>query len=204
MSALLRRPGAAWCVVALSLLLGSLLTAAWHATAALEWQPGLAAMQPWRWWTAAFVHYSNLHLVGNLTGLALTAAFGWVSRVPPRAALAWFVAWPLTHLAFLWAVPELLHYGGLSGVVHSGVAIVIAHLLITGNSGQRAVAATVLLGLLAKIATETPWREAVQRHEGWDIGIAPMAHVTGVLAGSLCVLLLHGWSQRGSKKQNHA
>ena len=204
MWALLRRPGAAWCAVALSLLTGSLLSAAWPATAALEWQPGLAATQPWRWWSAAFVHYSSLHLVGNLTGLTLTAAFGWVSRVPPRAALAWFVAWPLTHLAFLWLVPDLLHYGGLSGVVHAGVAIVIAHLLITGNRGQRAVAATVLLGLLAKIATETPWREAVQRHEGWDIGIAPMAHVTGVLAGSLCVLLAHAWPRRGSSKQDPA
>ncbi len=191
----LRRPGAAWCVVALLLLAGTLVALASGATRLLEWQPEQAASQPWRWWSAAFVHYSTLHLVGNLTGLALTAAFGWVSRVPPRAALAWFVAWPLTHLAFLWWVPELKHYAGLSGVVHAGVAIVIGYLLITGTRGQRAVAATVLVGLLAKIATETPWREAVQQHAGWDIGIAPMAHVTGVLSGTACLLLAQAWSR---------
>jgi rhomboid family GlyGly-CTERM serine protease len=201
---MLRRPGAAWGAVALSLLIGSLLSQALHASAALEWQPALAGTQVWRWWSAAFVHYSMLHLIGNLTGLVLTAAFGWVSQVPCRAAAAWFAAWPLTHLLFLWWVPELLHYGGLSGVVHAGVAIVIAHLLITGTRGQRLVAAAVLAGLLAKIATETPWREAVQHPEGWDIGIAPIAHVTGVLSGTLCVLAAHAWSRRRSRKQPHA
>ena len=196
MLSMLRRPGAAWCAVALSLLVGSLLSLALDAAGALEWQPLLVTTQPWRWWSAAFVHYSNLHVIGNLIGLALTAAFGWVSRVPPRAALAWFVAWPLTHLAFLWMAPGLLHYGGLSGVVHAGVAIVITHVLITGTRGQRLVVATVLAGLLAKIATETPWRAPVQHLEGWDIGIAPIAHVTGVLSGTLCLLLAHARSRR--------
>jgi len=202
MPLLLRRPGAAWCAVALSLLLGSLLSYALSASAVLEWQPSLADAQPWRAWSAAFVHYSGLHLIGNLIGLALTAAFGWVSQVPPRAAVAWLMAWPLTHLLFLWLVPELLHYGGLSGVVHAGVAIVIAHLLITGTRGQRLVAAAVLAGLVAKIVSETPWREAVQHPEGWDIGIAPMAHVTGVLSGTLFVLLAHAWS-RHSRAPRH-
>ncbi|MBC7993036.1 MAG: rhombosortase [Rhizobacter sp.] len=204
MLAVLRRPGAAWCGVALLLLAGTLLSLASGAIRSLEWQPEQAATQPWRWWSAAFVHYSNLHLIGNLTGLTLTAAFGWVSRVPPRAALAWFMAWPLTHLAFLWVVPELKHYGGLSGVVHAGVAIVLAYLLTTGTRGQRAVAATVLAGLLAKIATETPWREAVQRHDGWDIGIAPMAHVTGVLSGVACLGLLWAGSRLTSRNTPHA
>jgi hypothetical protein len=86
-------------------------------------------------------------------------------------------------------------------VVHAGVAIVITQVLISGNRGQRAVVATVLVGLLTKIATETPWREAVQRHEGWDIGIAPMAHVTGVLSGTACLLLAQLWSRRHSR--NH-
>ena len=193
MAAWLRQPGAAWLAVALSLLVGSLLCLMFQATAAWEWQPAAASTQAWRWWSAAFVHYSTLHVVGNLTGLALTAAFGWVSRMPLRAALAWFIAWPLTHLAFLIAVPELLHYGGLSGVVHAGVAIVLAYLLLHGTRGQRAVAAAVLAGLIAKIVSETPWREAVQHHEGWDIGIAPMAHVTGVLSGTLCLLIAQAW-----------
>lgn len=190
----LRSPGGAWCAVAALLLLGSLLAMALPA-AALDWQPSLALAQPWRWWTAAFLHFSTMHLVGNLTGLALTAAFGWVASVPPRAALAWLAAWPLTHWG-LWVMPELRHYGGLSGVVHAGVIIVIAHLLRHGERGPRWVAATVLLGLIAKILSETPWRAAIQHPAGWDIGIAPIAHVTGVAAGLLCWALTEAWHRR--------
>jgi rhomboid family GlyGly-CTERM serine protease len=190
-------------VVALALLIGSVLSLLLDASGALEWRPSLLWQQPWRWWSAAFVHYSTVHWVGNFTGLALTAAFGWVSRVPLRAAIAWCVAWPLTHLAFLWMAPGLMHYGGLSGVVHAGVAIVITQVLITGTRGQRAVVATVLVGLIAKIATETPWRAPVQYLEGWDIGIAPIAHVTGVLSGTLCLLVAHAWSRRAHRDNTH-
>ena len=200
----MRDAGLAWCAVALALLIGSLLAFAFKTDALIEWQPALAATQPWRWWSAAFVHYSALHLVGNLAGLSLTAAFGWVSQVPLRAAIAWFIAWPLTQLGLL-CMPGLLHYGGLSGVVHAGVAIVIGYVLITGTRGQRAVVVTVMVGLVTKIATETPWREPVQHPAGWDIGIAPIAHVTGVLAGVLCLLLAQAWhAGQQRKKRRHA
>ncbi len=197
----LRRPGAAWAAVALALLLGTLLSQVMNAASSFEWQPGALITQPWRAWSAAFVHYSALHLIGNLTGLALTAAFGGVSRVPASDAAAWLAAWPLTHLAFLFAAPDLLHYGGLSGVVHAGVAIVLAHLFVHGAPGQRWVATAVLAGLIAKIATETPWRGSVQQLEGWDIGIAPIAHVTGVAAGTACYLA--AWAWRRSRSRTH-
>lgn len=199
------RPGVAWCAMALVLLLGSLIAFTPAAKPVLEWQPERAIGEPWRAWSAAFVHYSRLHLIGNLTGLALTAAFGWVSRVPTGGAVAWGVAWPLTHLAFLWLAPDLRHYGGLSGVVHAGVAIVLTQLFITGTRGHRAVAAAVLAGLVAKIVSETPWRGAVQQLEGWDIAIAPIAHVSGVLAGTCAALVLHALQRRTpAPRDSHA
>lgn len=203
MTRALREPGVAWCVVALVLLAGSLVAFATPLTPVLEWRPDQAFSEAWRVWSAAFVHYSRLHLIGNVTGLALTAAFGWVSRVPLRGAAAWVVAWPFTHLAFLWLAPDLHHYGGLSGVVHAGVAIVLTHLFITGTRGQRAVAAAVLAGLVTKILTETPWRGAVQHPAGWDIAIAPIAHVTGVLSGTLAALTAHALRARATPPQRH-
>lgn len=154
-------------------------------TRALDWQPALAASQPWRAWTAAFVHYSGLHLAANLAGLALTAALGVAARVPRRAVLAWVVAWPLTQLGLL-LQPQLLHYGGLSGVLHAGVAVAAVHLMAGGERRRLAVGVALVAGLVLKVLTEAPWAAPLRQARGWDIAIAPMAHATGTAAGLAC------------------
>ncbi len=177
----------AWAALCALLATGALL-AATMPSAAADWQPGLALAEPWRWWTAAFVHWSALHLGANLAGLALVAALGWRVRCDRHATLAWALAWPLTHLGLL-AQPALAHYGGLSGVLHAGVAVLAVQLL--GQPGRtRRIGAVVLAGLLAKVLLETPWREPLRSVPGWDIPIAPLAHASGAAAGLLCALAL--------------
>ena len=190
-----RRPGWAWCAVASALALGTAL-AQGHPAAAIDWQPSLAASQPWRVFSAAFVHYSALHLAGNAAGLVLAAALGIAARTPSRLALAWFAAWPLTHLGLL-VKPELAHYGGLSGVVHAGVAIVCVQLLFAGH---RWLGGAMLAGMLLKVSSESPWGEALRHPSGWDIAIAPLAHASGLVAGIACALIAEGaaWRRRES------
>jgi hypothetical protein len=105
--------------------------------------------------------------------------------LPRQQTLAWLVAWPLSH-ALLLVRPELLHYGGLSGMLHGGVAITCLFLLGRTHGGRRVVGALVSLGLVIKLAGETPWGPALQRSEEWDIAVVPLAHTTGALAGLLC------------------
>ena len=69
------------------------------------------------------MHFSELHLAANLAGCVLVAALGLTARVPTRCVVAWALAWPALHLG-LWVQPALTHYGGLSGVLHAGVAVV--------------------------------------------------------------------------------
>ena len=163
-------------------------TLAWVLpTTTLDWQPTLALSQPWRWWTAAWVHFSPMHLVANLAGLGVVAALGRAAAVPVGVSLAWLASWPLTHLALL-SVPELAHYGGLSGVLHSAVAA-IATALVLGETGpRRRIGAALALGLAVKIAWERPWGPAVQAMPGWDIAVAPAAHLSGALCGLACTL----------------
>ncbi len=189
-----RKPGWAWCAVAAVLAFGSAL-AQGRPPAAIDWQPGLAASQPWRAFSSAFVHYSALHLAGNAAGLALVTALGVAARAPQRMALAWFAAWPLTQLGLLWR-PDLAHYGGLSGVVHAGVAVVCAHLLFTGH---RWLGGAMLAGLLVKVLGESPWGAALRHPPGWDIAIAPFAHASGLVAGTACAVFAEGvtwWRRR--------
>ena len=181
-------PGRAWAALALCHGLASLLV--WHLPSAwLDWQPSLAGLQPWRAWTAAWVHWSPLHLSTNLLAAAVVAAFGWAAQVPSAAALAWCLSWPLTHWGW-WLRPELGHYGGLSGILHGGVAIVCAWLLLASRGWRRAIGAAVTLGMLIKLVQERPWG-AVLRHGGeWDIAVAPMAHTLGAAAGLICAALV--------------
>jgi rhomboid family GlyGly-CTERM serine protease len=181
-----QRVPAAW--IALAALLGAaaLLGRLVPATA-IDWQPALVAAEPWRAVTAVAVHYSTMHLLANLAGLLLVGALGWVGEVPARGALAWAAAWPLTQLG-LAARPELAHYGGLSGVLHAGVAVVAVQLLAAGPRARRLIAAAILAGLTAKVLGEAPWGPAVTHPPGWDIAVAPLAHASGALAGLLCGL----------------
>lgn len=209
---LTQAPGRAWLGLAGALALASVL--AWFAPAALlDWQPALAANEPWRAFTGAWVHWSPRHLAANLLGAGLVAALGWRARLPARAALAWALAWPLTQCGLLLR-PELAHYGGLSGVLHAGVAVAACWLLFRpGPPGQpvlpvqsreRWIGGAVAVGLIVKLLLEAPWgpslRPAAPGSE-WDIAIVPLAHASGALAGLACAAALLGLEWRARIRQ---
>ena len=177
----------AWAALALLMALAAL--AAWPADVLrLDWQPALAAREPWRAFTAAAVHYSPLHLGANLAGAVLVGALGVVARVPSRIVLAWLAAWPLTQAGLLLR-PDLLHYGGLSGVLHAGVSAAALWLVVHDRGRRQWIGAAILAVLTLKIVAESPWGPAVQSREGWDIAVAPFAHASGALCGLLCARL---------------
>lgn len=180
---------AAW--VGLALCFAACALAGWFVPReALDWQPALVLSEPWRAFSPVGVHYSRAHLIGNLAGIALAGVYGIAAMVPARLAAAWLAAWPLTHLGLLLR-PQLLHYGGLSGVVHAGVAAIVVWVLATGRTrAQRVVGALVAIGFVAKLLSETPWGATLRHPEGWDIAVAPIVHTTGAIAGALCALIV--------------
>jgi rhomboid family GlyGly-CTERM serine protease len=187
-------PGSAgWRWLALAALLGIVAAGVYVVfpapPTALDWQPALAAREPWRAWSAALVHLSGLHLAANLAGTALVGALGVVAAVPRRTVVAWLVAWPVTQLALL-ARPDLAHYAGLSGVLHAGVAVVAVHLVAAARGARRAIGFALLAALALKVASEAPWAVEVVRHPpGWDIAVVPFAHAAGLVAGVLASML---------------
>jgi rhomboid family GlyGly-CTERM serine protease len=179
--------GLAWCglsaLLAAGAWVGFALPSPW-----IDWEAERALDEPWRAITAAWVHWSLLHLVANLLGVAVVAALGVAARLPPRMAWAWAVAWPLTHVGLL-VQPALAHYGGLSGVLHAGVAVAATALSAQARGARRAIGAAVLAGLAIKLALEEPWGPPLRLGGGWDIAVAPLAHASGVAAGILCALI---------------
>ena len=152
----------------------------------LDWQPHLAWQQPWRWWTAAWVHLTAKHLWANLAGCLVLGLWAQAARAPNRWVMAWMMAWPLTHLGLL-LEPRLTHYAGLSGVLHAGVAVVAGGLVLQARGLRQAVGAAVVLGLGMKVALERPWVWPMPDSASWDFPVATLAHATGAVAGLLAV-----------------
>lgn len=189
-------PGRVW-LLACALLAAAALLSGQLQLHTVDWQPGLAAQQPWRWWSAALVHWDRMHLLLNLAGLVIVAAWGFSARAPMQAVMAWAASWPFTHLALL-AQPDLLHYAGLSGLLHAGVAVVATWVLGTaaGNSRAQHIAGFVLVGLMGKLLYEEPWNladpaglEQGYLTTSWPFAVASLAHVSGAAAGVLFTML---------------
>lgn len=174
----------AWAGLCVLFALGAAL--AWFVPAqALDWQPD----KPWRAFSAPFVHLSPFHLTANLAGCAVLAWLGFASRLPRRCAEAWLLAWPLGTLALL-VRPEITHFGGLSGVLHAGVAIVVVELL-SRTGRERKIGAAIAIGLVLKLVLEQPLGDSPLRTvDGWDIAVVPLSHLCGAIAGLACALAL--------------
>ena len=154
---------------------------------ALDWQPSLVASQPWRALTAAFVHWTPIHLIANLAGCAVLALLGWRAGLGRREALAAVIALPLTQLGLLLR-PELHHYAGLSGELHA-LAAIAALTLFTRRSRDHYIGAALVVGLVAKLFLEHPLGPVLRDTPGFDFPVAPFAHLTGALTGALAWLL---------------
>lgn len=186
------RGGRLWLVLSLLLVLASL--ALWPLDAhRWDWHSARAAHEPWRWLSAAAVHWTPAHLFANLFAAVLVAAYGWAARVPSTVAWAWLASWPLTHLALLLR-PELAHYGGLSGVLHAGVAAVTVWLVLRGRQTQRRIGWMMVIGHGIKLLAEQAWADLLHPSPELGVAVAPLAHATGSLAGAACTLVaLHAW-----------
>ena len=184
----------AWVGVAAALAAGSVL--AWFLPSPwLDWQPARAATDPWRCISAAWVHWSLLHLGANLLGAVVLAALGAAARLPLRAAVAWVLSWPLTQIGLL-LQPALLHYGGASGVLHAGVAVAALWLGVRAQARRRWIGLAIGVGLMVKVTLEQPFGPPLRTVEGWDIAIAPLAHASGMASGLLCGALMLCLRQR--------
>jgi rhomboid family GlyGly-CTERM serine protease len=166
----------------------------------LDWQPALIASQPWRTVTAAFVHWTPLHLAANLAGCAVLALLGHRAALGRREAIAGLIALPLTQLGLLLR-PDLQRYAGLSGELHALAAIAAAALLVRPGR-ERLIGAGIALGLVVKLASEDPLGPALRATAGFDFAVAPFAHLSGAVAGLVAWALTMAASQQPRSPRN--
>ncbi|RZL07903.1 MAG: rhomboid family intramembrane serine protease [Rubrivivax sp.] len=178
---LLQRPGAAWLAVALLIALPAwwLGPVTFSSSWALHPPAGLSGNPVSAWWTPAWAHATAQHLSANLWACGLMAVLGLAARLPPRAALAWLMAWPATHV-LLMLDPRLAAYLGASGVLHAGAAIVGVWLW---RSGRRGLAGIWLLALCVKVLYDLSLGMPTAIRPGLDTPVSTLSHLAGTLSG---------------------
>lgn len=108
-------------------------------------------LEPWRLWTAHLVHVGWMHAVLNLTALLLLP---WIFPHYPvrRFWLILLVGSPLLSLWLSLALPDLLRYAGLSGILHGIYFSAAIHAWMTRS--DRLVAWVLCLGITIKLISE--------------------------------------------------
>lgn len=191
--------GWAWLLLGLALGLPAALTApiplnqplaSWPVSArawALQPDQGWSGLALAQLWTCTWLHGSSQHLLKNLAALLLLVSFGLVLRANGKAALAWLLSWPLTHLGMLGQ--PLTIYVGMSGVLHAGFVIVAISTLWPDRTKfdrhQKISAWILFFGLILKIVMENPWQHVLIQSVASDINVAPWAHLSGAVAGAV-------------------
>lgn len=136
--------------------------------------------QPWRLISAHFVHWSDWHLIMNVSGLAI---------LPLLCDARWALSrWLLVLLALslsvsagiLMLAPDIDRYAGFSGVLHG---LFLLGLLPQARAGDR-IAAVCLLYLVGKILLETFSGPLFADPERVGAAIAHQAHLAGALGAA--------------------
>ncbi len=143
-------------------------------------------------WTAALVHLSMTHLIGNLAALAVLAALGAYLGASRSSVTALLIAWPVgTWALCLW--PTVGGYGGLSGTLCAMVAILAVH--AAAQAAYRPVFYVLSGSLAFKLLAEHGWSQPIAYDPAWGFNVVYAAHLTGALAGGSAATIL-AWSQR--------
>ena len=157
---------------------------------ALEYRRGLAFSEPWRLFTAHYVHLSFLHACLNAVALILLGHL-FADRLRPRDMFGILAVAPmLLSLAFWFVLPELQWYRGLSGVLH---AIYFAGCIawVAQTAGRaRWLPTAALLGGAVKVLIEQPWDASFPVHEVLRVAVVPQAHLVGAIVGAAAGLVL--------------
>ena len=145
----------------------------------------------WRIITAPLVHFSLSHFIYNV--LVFSAA-GWLIERSGARGL-WFVyafAALSPGLMFLWTSPELIRYGGLSGLATGGVTYL--SLYKARQAGKdKFLWLAILMFVVIKIIFEIVTSKPLFVHGDLPFRVLPATHVLGCI-GAIATWM---WTRQG-------
>lgn len=143
----------------------------------LIYQSDVLWSEPWRLWTAHWIHVGWSHAVLNLAALLLLPLIFPLYPVS-RFWLLLLLGSPLLSVALIIGLPELERYAGLSGILHGIYFSAALHAFVSRS--DRLVASILYLGLTIKLILESFFvRQSVDEWIGAPV--LTQAHLLGVV-----------------------
>ncbi|TFH48259.1 MAG: rhombosortase [Lysobacterales bacterium] len=157
---------------------------------ALEYRRALLLSNPWRLFTGHFAHLSLMHAMVNAVALLLlTQLFS--DRLRAWEQWAVLLGTPvIISLVFWIAMPGLIWYRGLSGVLHAFYFAGCVVWLMASSGRARWLPIAALAGGTIKVLFEQPWSETFPWANWLGAPVVPQAHLIGALVGTAAGLLL--------------
>ncbi len=144
--------------------------------------------EPWRWWTAHWVHLGAWHWVLNAVALSLLPEiFFYTSR--RFFLLLWFALPPLLSLLLYIFQSTLILYAGLSGVLHGIYLAIALNAMQSNHVAERRMGYVVVLGVCLKVGWEA-YSGNSQTAELIGAPVVLHAHLYGAILGGLIWLML--------------
>ena len=175
--------------------IGYIITASFMLAVIFQFQPHVfyylktnMLIEPWRFYSAHFVHVGWVHLGLNM--LALFCLPYIFKQINPKWFLSALITLPLfLSLIFYWVYPHLMVYAGFSGVLHGLYAL--AGIYALAHPLERKFGYLILVALAIKLI----WEGVVDHSLGTaDLIGSPVmieAHLWGVIGGVLLWAMGH-------------
>ncbi len=152
----------------------------------------------WRIITAPFVHFSMSHLCWNVL---VFGAAGWA--IETQNSRGFWIVCGFSSLSagliLLWAMPELIRYGGLSGLATGAVAYLCLYKLMTTGK-DKFIWLTILILIGAKIIIEVTAANPIFVQTDTLFHVLPAAHFLGCIGAIIAVI----WSRPSKEIQVEA
>src|SRR5262245_9619741 len=159
---------------------------------ALEYRQSTLAAQPWRLFTAHWVHINWPHVLINAAGWFIVARLFAQELTPIRQLLVVLVAGVAISSGLMFGYPRIEWYRGFSGVLHglffAGATTWVVQTLARPDTRTLArlwLPSALALGGWVKVLMEQPGREATPYAAWLDASTVPQAHLLGAACGSL-------------------
>lgn len=160
-------------------------------TALVYNRAAIADGELWRLVTGNLVHLSTPHFLYDVTALLVAGALVEMHRYRHFATLC-LVSGALIGVTLYVAMPEIVVFGGLSGVVTAAVTYLCLHGVQQGGAWKW-LCLLMLAGLVTKLGVEMAFGFSLTLGAGTQTFVpVPVSHVTGAVA-ALLLFVLAGW-----------